>query len=243
MDDIYFGYPACTLSICFYLLQIILLYDFSKHSFKYNSFSTTNILSNYIFTLFWYFFGDIISYKPIKYCNLIGLLSYLFIICKYLIYEYNQKLNVILDAIIVILFTITFYHYFTYIVSDPNTNGRYCIAISIITFLFKINLIYKVIKDKNYSLISIYSSIISLTMSLLWYKYGELNEDIYIEIAFGINTIIDLVTVFIYIIYYKFFNNKKVNYGKIHINELQKMEIKNTIDDEEKEIIRKNQNI
>jgi hypothetical protein len=239
MDDIYFGYPACTLSIFFYLLQIIILYDFSKHCFKYNNFSPITIFSNYVFTLFWYFFGDIISYKPIKYCNLIGLWSYLFILCIYLIYEYKNKIKVILDAILLITFNITFYHYFTYIVSDPNTNGKYCISISIITFLFKINIIFNMIKNKNYSLISIYSTIISLIMSFLWYKYGEINEDFYIKISFGINGIIDLLTVIIYIIYYKLFNYKKVNSGKIDINEIKKIQINNAVDEEEKEIIKK----
>jgi hypothetical protein len=96
-----------------------------------------------------------------------------------------------------------------------------------------------VIKNKNYSLISIYSTIISLIMSFLWYKYGELNEDFYIKISFGINGIIDLLTVIIYIIYYKLFNYKKVNSGKIDINEIRKIQINNAVDEEEKEIIKK----
>ena len=243
MDDIYFGYPACGLSIYYYLLQIIPFFDFSKKKFKYNNISPIKTFLDYVFTLYWYYFGDIMSYKPIKYCNYVGLLSFLFVICIYLYHKYKQNINVILDVLVVSSFTIAFYHYFTYVVSDPNTNGKYCVGISIIIYLFQFNLILNVIKDNNYLLISLYPTIISLIVSLLWYKFGDLNKDIYIKISFGVNAIIELIKIVIYVIYKKL-NNYIINHGNIHTNKIKTIEINNNIDDEEeKQTIKNNQNI
>ena len=218
MNDIYLGYSGCILSISHYISQIIPYFDFSNKKFKYNNFQPIKIFFNYILTFFWYFFGQIIGYQPIKICNLVGIFIFLFIIFVYLYYELKKDLkNTILDAILVGIFSITFYHYFTYIVSDPNTNGKFCVAISIIIFLYNNYLIYKTIKNNDPSLVPIYSAIISFISSILWYKYGEINEDIYVKLSFGIESIID----FIQILIFCFCNKKyqKLNAKNIYVVE------------------------
>ena len=116
-------------------------------------------------------------------------------------------------------------------------------GISIIIYLFHFNLIVNIINDNNYLLISLYPTIISLIVSLLWYKFGDLNKDNYIKISFGVNAIIELIKIVIYVIYKKL-NNYIINHGNIHTNKIKTIEINNNIDDEEeKQTIKNNQNI
>ena len=72
MNDKYFGYPACLLTICFYLFHIISLIDFSKKNVKFNNIIPIEEFSKYAFTFFWSYFGVISYYDPIKICNLIA---------------------------------------------------------------------------------------------------------------------------------------------------------------------------
>lgn len=199
MKDQYFGYPACIFTIILYLSQIIHYFDISTKSFKLSNIQLNKILFNYVFTFFWYFFGEMLYYDPIKVCNLVGLLTFLFLICLYLFYDFQKEFaHTFINIILVTIFSITFYHYFSYVVIEPKINGQICIGISVISYIYNIYLFIKVIKDSNLLLINISTEIISIIASSLWYQYGYMNKDFYIQFCFGIKAIIHLVQIILY---------------------------------------------
>lgn len=233
MNDKYIGYPACLLTILCYLSKIIILFDFSKKTFRFKDIYPIKVFSNYSFAFFWYFFGVILYYDPIKISNLVGIFSFLFVICIGLFFQFKKNLcNTILNFLIVSIFTIAFYHYFIYIVADPNINGNFCIVISIINLIIKLFM-------KNDLSISLFPVIFSFSSSILWYKYGDLNKDLYIKFSFGIFVITDLIQLIIHVAYY--LNYKKsgvqsMNYNikQIDIVQIEDLHKSDNIFDEEK---------
>lgn len=248
MKDQFFGYPACILTIILYLFQIIHYFDISNKAFKLNNIQLNKILFNYVFTFFWYFFGEMLYYEPIKVCNLVGLLTFLFLICLFIFYEFKKDMtNTLINIILVTIFTISFYHYFSYVAIEPKINGLICIGISVISYIYNIYLIIKVIKDCNLLLINISTEFISIIASILWYQYGYVNKDFYIQFCFGIKAIIHLVQIILYFLKnkkYQKLNSKNINNVLDNTDKI-KNDTKsiNAINDEENETMRKMQNI
>ena len=203
MNDVYIGYSACIFHIFMNFAQILYFFDFSKYKFKYDEISPSKIFCNYIFSFFWHYFGDIYYYDPIKITNLIGLYTFLLFILLYLYDEIRKDIkDVILNIIILFLFSFSFYHYFTYIVGDPNIHGIYSTIFSIIFFIVDNIGLYIIIQEDNNNHKIILLIIISFITSLLWYKYGEINNDFYIKLSFGLAAINELIKMAIFLLYY-----------------------------------------
>jgi len=248
MKDQYFGYPACVLTICQYLFQIIYYFDISNKAFKLHIIPLNKMLFNYASSFFWYFFGDMLYYEPIKVSNLVGLLSFLFLICLYLFYDLKKDTtNALINILLVTTFTISFYHYFSYVVIEPKIIGHICIGIGVISYIYNIYLIIKTIKDCNLLLINISNEIIGLIASALWYQYGYVNKDFYVKFCFGVKTMIHLVHVILYFSKnkrYQKLNSKNIN-NALDNPDKNKNETKtiNVINDEENETMGKMQSI
>ena len=71
-------------------------------------------------------------------------------------------------------------------------------------------------------MVNINTEIISIIASILWYQYGYMNKDFYIQFCFGIKAIIHLVQIILY-----FSKNKK--YQKLNSKNL-----KNILDNTDK---------
>ena len=99
----------------------------------------------------------------IKICNLIGAGSSLILICIYLLYEIKHyTLDAILNALIILTGSVSVYRGFTLVIDDNSIIGKICVVTALIVFLSPLQIIYKVIKEKTYFLIPVYTAIVSL---------------------------------------------------------------------------------
>ena len=149
--------------------------------------------------------------NQIKYCNLIGAISSLILVCIYLLFELKKyTLDAILNTLIIITGTYSIYRGFTLIIDDDDIIGKICIATSCIVFLSPIQLIYRVIKEKNYNLIPIYTAYVSLAATSCWVAYGIFITDI--NVIFP--NIIGLVLAIIQVVIFQKYKKKYLGIGE-----------------------------
>ena len=116
----------------------------------------------------WCIYGKLIYSNQIKICNLIGAVSSFFLISIYLLYESKKyTLDAILNSIIIIAGLYAIYRGFTIVIEDDSIIGKICIGISCLVFLSPIQIIYRVLREKNYNLIPIYSAYISIILAAI----------------------------------------------------------------------------
>ncbi len=157
--------------------------------------------------------------NQIIYCNLIG--AILFELKKY-------TLDEILNILIIITGTYSIYRGFTLIIDDDSIIGKICIATSCIVFLSPIQLIYRVIKEKNYNLIPIYTAYISLVSTSCWVVYGIFITDINVIFPNFIGLILAIIQIVI------FQNYKKKYHGIGEKDSTSTIGIESTENDKDK---------
>ena len=152
-----------------------------KGKLDYEDSPTVLIGTIYCNCLAWYSYGDIIFSDQMKTCNFIGfLISSIFIII-YLCYEIKKFLtDAILNALIVLTGTWAGYRALIYILADPSIVGKVCALTYLIALLYPLYLIYRVVREKNYTLISYVVSGASILSALFWGIYGIMERDNYI---------------------------------------------------------------
>jgi uncharacterized protein with PQ loop repeat len=197
--DIIISIPACILSFINYSIPIIPLIKIFKKQLKIEDISIMRIVTNYVISFFWYYYADKVSYRQIKYVNIISLFGSLIGICIYLYFEFKIDIfDSILNALMIFFGSLFFYYYYDYILGNLNMYGKICMIAHLIMLLYPVYLILLVIKNKDYSFIQINISIISLAASLMWLIYGKINEDTYIKISYGVQAILDLIQILLY---------------------------------------------
>ncbi len=168
-----FGYVATCLSTCFYCSLSLPFFDVirCKRNYEYTPIAFINTI--YVDSVAWYIYADKILCDQLKLCNTIGACCTLLLIIIYLVYELKKYLiDSILNALILILGTLVLHKGLTIVVEDAQMVGKICICTKIISFLIPIILTCRVIKEKNYKLIPIYSTVINVLVSSTWLGFG-----------------------------------------------------------------------
>ena len=197
-----FGWAATALTMCFYISPTIPFINVFKGRISYEDTPAIIITTSYINCFCWYIYGDMISSDQIKICNLIGAISSLILICIYLAFELKKyTIDAILNASIVCSGSFAAYRGFTILVEDDTLIGKVCICTSCIVFMSPIQIIYRVSKEKNYNLIPIYTSWVSIFSTSFWITYGVLTTDIYIIFPNLIGLILGIIQICIYLTY------------------------------------------
>ena len=138
----------------------------------------------------------------IKYSNLISGIISLFFIGIYIIYEIQKYLiDSILNALILFTETIAFYRLFVMVYEEIEMVGQVCIGTTCFMNIYPIIILFKVIRDKHYVLIPIYSANIYLLPCLIWIVYGFLSKDNYIIIPNLIGISLSFIQIIVYLIY------------------------------------------
>ena len=138
----------------------------------------------------------------IKYCYMIGGIVNLILMIIYLAYEVKKYLvDSILNTLILITGTWALYWALTFIIEDDRIVGKICIGTSCVVFLSPIQIIYKVIKEKNYILIPIYNCYLIFLYSICWVVYGIFITDFYVVFPNAIAIVLALVEIIIYLNY------------------------------------------
>ena len=167
-----------------------------------NSAMICSIICSIIATIFVYIYFYYLVKKNIK---------------KYILYLFG----LIFTEIVIIYISL-------YIIQNLNYYGRYLIVINIIMYIAPGQNLIKVIKEKNYKLIPISSTIVGAICSGGWYSFGKIVNDINCMIPNGLGFIFSILTTIIWVIYYfraKIIRKKTKFYPELN-NISQSVEVK-----------------
>lgn len=235
----FFGWSATCLTAGFYVSLISPFFKIFKGKLNYEDAPIFVITISYINCITWIIYGNLISSIQIKICNMIGGLSTLILIFIYLYYEIRKFcFDAILNTFILILGTSVIHKFLTLILKDPQIIGKICISAKFCLFVSPIQLVYRVIKEKNYILIPIFASFVSFLSCICWVLYGFFINDFHVIIPNAIGLILALVQFYVYSYYKKTYPHFVENSSTIGIentfSEGNKNE-ENTNDIDEKE--------
>ena len=205
MDEIVqdaFGWVATCLTMSFYISPIFPFINVLKGKLNYEDTPGILVTSIYINCFCWYIYGDTIFSDPIKICHLIGVIISFLLMLIYLAYEIKKyTVDAILNILIILTGSYAVYKGFTIMIDDDTIIGKFCFGTSCLVFVTPIQLIYRVMKDKNYNLISIYLSSSSLFSSCFLIIHGVFIKDLYIVFPNVIGIILAKIQIFIFLKY------------------------------------------
>ena len=194
-----FGWVATSLTMCFYISPVIPFINVFKGKLNYEDTPIIVISASYVNCFCWYIYGEMIFSNQIKICNMIGAISSLILICIYLIFELKTyAIDALLNALIIITGSLALYRGLLYTINDDSIIGKICNGTSIVVFLSPIQLIYRVIKEKNYFLIPIYTAYVSFIASSCWVTYGVFIKDIYVILPNIIGILLAIIQIIVY---------------------------------------------
>ena len=84
-------------------------------------------------------------------------------------------------------------------IDDDRIVGKICVLTFLVVFITPIQILYRVLKERNYNLIQIYICWLSLGYSICWVVYSAFLSDFYIMCPNVINIIICLAQIVVYI--------------------------------------------
>ena len=196
----YVGWTAACINVLYYLAPIEPFLRVLRGKLSFEDTPGVFVTTCYVNSFVWYIYGDMIFSDQIKYSYLIAACISLLLIVIYLIYELRKYLvDSILNALILITGTWAVYRALTIIVDDDRIIGKICIATTLVVFLTPIQILYKVIKDKNYILIPFYSDIVYLIASIIWVVYGVMLAEFYVVFPNAVGIIMSLVQIIVYL--------------------------------------------
>ena len=199
-----FGWVASCSTMVSFITPVFLYLNVIRGRINYEDTPAIYVITVYINSCCWYIYGDMTFSDQVKYCYLIGSCMSLIYMVIYLAYEVKKFLiDTVLNTIILITGTLALYRSFTVIIDDDAITGKICDATACIVFLTPIQIIYKVIKNKNYNLISIWNCLLIILYSACWIVYGTMIIDYYIVFPNIIGIIISLIEIFIFLSYKK----------------------------------------
>ena len=204
----YFGWSATCLTALFYVSLITPFFKIFKGQMKYQDAPIFVIYVSYINCIMLCIYGNMIFSYQIRVCNMIGGISTFILIFIYLSYEFRKHiLDPSLTAIIVIYGTYVLYNYFTVLITNKTyIIGNFCILAKFCVFTSPIQLIYRVIKEKNYILIPIYASFVSFISSIFWVLYGFCINDIHVITPNVVGIILGITQFYVYFYYKKHYS-------------------------------------
>ena len=194
------GWVAAGLTVLYYLAPINPFFRVLKGKLNFEDTPGIFVTTCYVNCFIWYLYGDMIFSDQIKYSNCVAAGISLLLMIVYLAYELKKYLvDTILNALILITGTWAAYRALTIIVDDDRTVGKICICTCVIVYLTPIQILYKVIKEKNYIIIPFYPACIYLLASIAWITYGVMITDFYVVCPFVMGVIISLVQIIVYL--------------------------------------------
>jgi uncharacterized protein with PQ loop repeat len=197
-----FGWAGTGITVLSFLFPVFPYINVLKGKLDFESTPAVLVTTCYVNYFCWYIYGDMIFSDQIKYCYMIGGIVNLILMIIYLAYEVKRYLvDSILNTLILITGTWALYRALTIIIDDDRIVGKICIGTSFIVFLSPIQIIYKVIKEKNYILIPIYNCYLIFLYSICWVVYGIFITDFYVVFPNAIAIVLALVEIIIYLNY------------------------------------------
>lgn len=202
------GWTAFAFNSYFILYPIFPFYEVLKGKLYFEDSPYIYAAANYLNSLCWLLYSDLLYSDQIKVINLIGTLTNGIFLLIYLYYEIKKyTIDAILNGLILGAGTYMIYLSLTVMIEDDAIIGRICSASYCLLFYFPIELIYRVIKQKNFMLIPFCSAWGSMFMSIFWILYGIKITEIYLVIPHCINVIFATVEIILFLNYRKKYPN------------------------------------
>ena len=194
------GWAAIGLSSCFYLSLAIPFFHVlrCKLNFEYTPIALVNTI--YVDCVSWYIYGTKLSCDQIILGHKIGACCSLVLICIYLAFELRKYLvDSILNCLILILGTLVIHKGLTIVIEDADMIGKVCIGTKVVTFIIPIILTFRVIKEKNYRLISFSTTTTYMMSCIGWVLFGKASFDINIMIPNCIGVVLCFIQFLVYL--------------------------------------------
>ena len=205
-----FGWIATAFSSVVFTVPINKYINLFKGQLNYEDLPIYSLGAAYSNCFLWYLYGKLMFSHQLRVCNIIGCGFSLFFITVYLAYEIKKFIiDTVLNALIIFTGTWTAYRTFTSIVTDRPTVGKICIITTLFVLFSPLNLIYRVISEKNYKLISLPIAIFTIFSGVFWVIYGFLRHNFYIICANLIISLVGVLQIIVSEIY-----KKKISYNR-----------------------------
>ena len=200
-----FSWLGTGLTICFIISPAIPFTNMLRGKLKYEDTPIIVVSTIYVNCFCWFFYGKMIEDEKITMPNMIGIISSLILISIYLICEIRKfALDTILNALIIMVGTYILYRALTILIQDNVILSKICNFTLIIVYLSPVQLINRVVKEKRFTLIPIYTAYISLLASSCWIIYGMLFENIIFPNLVGL--LLAIIQIIVYFYYKKKFS-------------------------------------
>ena len=194
------GWLAMAVTTCSFLFPVFPYLNVLRGRMNYEDTPSFFVISSYINYFCMYVYGDLVFSDQVKYCYLVGSIINCVLMVIYLVYEIRRYLvDTILNALILITGTWALYRCLTIIIDDDRIVGKICILTFCVVFITPVQILYRVLKERNYNLIPIYNCWLSLCFSSLWIVYAIFISDFYILFPNIINIILSLAQIAVYI--------------------------------------------
>ena len=194
------GWIAAGLTVLYYLFPVKPFFRVLKGKLNFEDTPGVFVTTCYVNCFVWYVYGDMIFSDQVKYSKAVAACISLLLMIIYLAYELKKYLvDSILNALILITGTWAVYRALTIIIDDDRIVGKICIGTAIVVFLTPIQILYRVIKEKNYILIPIYEAWAYLFASIAWVTYGVMITDFYVVCPHVMGIVLSLVQIIVYL--------------------------------------------
>ena len=199
-----FGWAATVLTIISFLFPIFPYLNVIRGKLSFEDTPAVYVTTCYLNYFCWFVYGDMIYSNQLKVCYLVGSIINCILMVIYIAYEFKKYcIDSILNTLILITGTWALYRALIIIIDDDRIVGKICVGTCFIVYLSPIQIIYKVLKDKNYLIIPIYNCWLIFLYSICWIVYGIYITDNYIIISYSVAITLSLIEIFIYLNYKK----------------------------------------
>ena len=181
---------ASILTIMYYILtSTSFLKLYKRRNNNLEGINFYKVLFNYMASFFSYFYSDFSVYMSMVNASKFGIFFSLPLLLIYSLLEIKIDLtDAILNILMIGIASLTFFHYFRYILVDFNTYGIYFILANMISLFYYMHEKYYDYKNKIETPLSYYLILIYTSSAFCWFIYGFFNDDIFLNWTFGIET-------------------------------------------------------
>jgi solute carrier family 50 protein (sugar transporter) len=194
------------LNLYFFILPIAPFRDLLKGKINFEDIPVTKTSIIYINCICWYTYGELVFSDQLRLSYIIGSIISLVLILIYLYYEIRKYIfDTLLNIGILTTGTYSLYVGLTLILDDDLIAGKICNISYLALSFFPGQVIYKVIKEKNYNLINLRTAKFAFYTGILWVIYGVLISEFYVVFPHALQIVWSLIQMVIYRSYKKKF--------------------------------------
>lgn len=196
------GWIGFGLTILYYLAPIPTFFEVLKGKMNFEETPGFFVSSCYLNSFLWFIYGQLTFSAQVKYSHLIGACVSLCLMSIYILGEIQKYLiDSILNSLIVIIGTWAIYRILVLVYEESRIAGKFCLLTSCFMYIYPMIILFRVLKEKNYKLITINSACIYLFSSIAWIIYGLLAFDDYLILPYSIGIAISCLQIIVYLIY------------------------------------------